>query len=99
MSLRELADRRRDAVDLLIAELRIHRDREHLARDPLGHGKVALAVSQELGRLLEVDRHRAVDLSPDAALGEALAQIVAPSTGQAGRVLIEDVAAEVEGDL
>ena len=83
MRLHELADRRRDAVDLLGGELGEHRDREDLARDLLGDREVALAVSQELGRLLEMDRYRVVDLRPDAAFAEVLAQVVAPSAGSA----------------
>src|SRR5207302_8807146 len=91
MALGELADRGRDAIDLLVGELWIHGNREHLVREALGEGQVALAVPEELRRLLEVDRYRIVDLRPDAAVGEESPQRVAAATRHADAVHVEDV--------
>src|SRR6185503_11732141 len=51
-----------------------------------------LAIAQELRGLLHVDRHGVMDLRADAALGEMRTQRVAPATGHADRVAVEDVA-------
>src|SRR5207245_4882749 len=70
-----------DTLELLVGELREHRQGEHLFRDALRDREVALPVAQELRGLLEVDRDGVVDLRPDAAVAEVLAQRVSAAAG------------------
>src|SRR5262249_46427708 len=88
----ETTNRGRDALGLLVGELGVHREREDLVRHALGHWEIALAVAQELGRLLQVDRHRVVDLRADALRAEILAHRVALAPRHADRVGVEHVA-------
>src|SRR5438045_8284318 len=99
MRLRERTDRVADSLELVVGELREHWKRQHLGRDALGHRQVALAVAQELRRLLEVDRHGIVDLSADAALAEVRSERVTPAASDADRVGVKDVTPLVGGDL
>ena len=70
-ALRDLAERGRDGLQLVLAQLRVERQAEHLLAEALAHGQGAVEVPV---RLVPVDRPRIVDERLDAALCEPAAQ-------------------------
>src|SRR5438034_5695126 len=92
IALHELADRCGDAVDLFVRQLRVHRQRQDLRRKPFRHGQIALAIAEELRRLLQVDRDRIVDLRTDAPLAQVLPEVVPTAARHPDAVDVKDVA-------
>src|ERR1019366_9893338 len=80
-SLRRLAVKVCDAFHhpalLVFVEFSKHGQRQHFFRGALGFGEVAFAVSEIDEARLQVQRDGIVDLGPDLARGEKLAQLFA----------------------
>src|SRR5450631_3108808 len=87
----ERGDRRDDVLELRPLQLRIDRQGQRLERRALRLRKIPATSPKVAEAFLQMQRHRVIDLGPDATLGEELAQIVAALA--ADHVLIEDMTA------
>ena len=74
---------------LVLAQLRIHWQRQNLIRGAFALGEVAAFVAHGLERLLQMQRHRIVDLAADLSLRKKCAQLIPP--WGADHVLMEDM--------
>ena len=91
LGVEELADRADDVALLLLGQLGVHRQGQRLAGGRFGDGEVAGLVAQGREAGLQVERDRIVDLGPDLAGGQVVAQGVADRGRHADDVLVVDV--------
>ena len=91
MSIEILADRTDDEPLLLVAELRIERQRERFTGGRFRVGKIARLVAQRLEAKLQVERDRVIDLRADLSRRQIFTQRVAKQSGHADDILIVDV--------